>query len=71
MFTHVPWFLWPVAAVLELFTNLIEVIFRFFAAVIGFLFILAGILLSLTLIGAILGIPLVSAGLYLMFRSHF
>lgn len=71
MYSHVPWFLWPIAAVAEVFTNLVKTLIAFFSTLLGMVFIIIGILLSLTLIGAILGVPLVATGVYLLFRSHF
>lgn len=71
MYGRIPWFLWPAAAFLELLSNLAKTLLNFFSALLGLLFIVTGILISLTFIGCIIGIPLVSFGLYLMFRSHF
>lgn len=71
MYSHVPWFLWPIAAVIEVFTSLMKTIAAFLGTLLGMTLIVFGILLSLTLIGAIVGIPLVVFGLYLLYRSHF
>lgn len=66
---HVPWYIWPFWAILRFIGFIIEMTGRLVGAILGFVFIVLGVLLSLTLIGAIIGIPLAAFGLVLFFRS--
>ena len=56
--SHTPWFLWPFVALWKLLAVIVEMTGRFVAMVLGLVFIVVGIIVSLTLIGAIIGIPL-------------
>lgn len=67
----IPWFLWPFAAIWKLLAVIAEMTGRFLAMVLGLVFMLAGVLVSLTLIGAIVGIPLALIGLLLLLRGIF
>lgn len=67
----VPWILWPFYAVARLITGILKLTGRLFAAVIGFVLLVAGVALSITIIGAILGIPMIIFGLMLMVRAIF
>ena len=67
----VPWFLWPFWALWKLVTGILILTGRFAAVIIGLVLILAGDLLSLTIIGAIIGVPLLIIGLLLVFRGLF
>jgi hypothetical protein len=70
---RIPWFLWPFVALLRLILGLVVGIItltgRFVAVVIGLVLILAGVLVSLTVVGAIVGIPLALFGLLLVFKG--
>ena len=68
---RIPWYLWPLAALWKLLAVIVEMTGRFVAMVIGILLIVAGVLVSLTIVGAIIGIPLAIVGLLLMFRGMF
>lgn len=68
---HIPWVLWPFAAIWKLLAVIVEMTGRFIAMVLGMVLMLAGVLLSLTLIGAIVGIPLGLVGLLLLLRGVF
>ncbi len=65
--TH--WLLWPVVALWRLLAGIIDLTGRFVAILLGFIFLVVGILISLTIVGAILGIPLALFGLLLMVRG--
>ena len=69
--SHIPWYLWPFAALWKLLAVIVEMTGRFVAMVLGIVFIVVGILVSLTIIGAIVGIPLVVIGLLLLLRGIF
>ena len=68
---HVPWFLWPFYAIWRLVVFIIEMTGRLVGLILGAVFILVGVVLSLTVVGAVLGIPLALFGLLLMVRSIF
>lgn len=68
---HIPWFLWPFAALWKLLAVIVELTGRFVAMVLGFVFIVVGVIVSLTIIGAIVGVPLAIIGLLLLLRGIF
>ena len=68
---HIPWYLWPFAALWKLLAVIVEMTGRFVAMVLRVVFFIVGIIVSLTLIGAIVGIPLALVGLLLFFRGLF
>lgn len=66
-----PWFLWPFVALWRLLATIVEMTGRFLAMVLGLVLMLVGVLLSLTVIGAIVGIPLAIVGFLLFVRGIF
>ena len=68
---HTPWFLWPFVAIWKLLSTIVELTGRFLALVLGFVFILVGAIISLTIVGAIVGIPLAIIGVLLILRGIF
>ncbi len=66
-----PWFLWPFIAIWRLVTTIIELTGRFVAILLGFVLFVIGAILSLTIVGAIVGIPLMIFGGMLMVRGIF
>jgi len=64
---HVPWYLWPFAAIWKLLFVIVELTGRFVAMVLGIVFIVVGVIVSLTIIG----IPLAVIGLLLLLRGIF
>ena len=68
---HIPWYLWPFVAVWRLISTIFEMTGRFAAMVLGLVFILVGVIISLTIVGAIVGIPLVIVGVLLFLRGIF
>ena len=68
---HIPWYLWPFAALWKLLSIIVELTGRFVAMVLGIIFIVVGLIISLTVIGAVLGIPLALIGLLLLLRGIF
>jgi hypothetical protein len=69
--SHTPWFLWPFVAIWRLLAMIVEMTGRFVAMVLGIVFILVGVLVSLTVVGAIVGLPLALIGLLLFLRGLF
>jgi hypothetical protein len=68
---HVHWFWWPLIALWRLLATIVELTGRFIAIVLGLVLMLAGFLVSLTIIGAIVGIPLIIIGFMLAIRGIF
>jgi hypothetical protein len=68
---HVPWFLWPFVALWRLLATIVELTGRFVAMVLGIVLIIVGGIVSLTIVGAIVGIPLAFIGLLLLLRGIF
>jgi hypothetical protein len=68
---HIPWYLWPFAAIWKLLAVIVELTGRFVAMVLGIVLILVGVIVSLTIVGAIVGVPLAIVGLLLLFRGMF
>jgi len=69
--SHIPWYLWPFAAVWKLLAIIVELTGRFVAMIIGIVLIVIGIIISLTIIGAIVGVPLAVVGLLLFLKGIF
>ncbi|HRJ55026.1 MAG TPA: hypothetical protein PK152_20130 [Anaerolineales bacterium] len=68
---HIPWYLWPFAAIWKLLAVIVEMTGRFVAMVLGIVLVIVGVLVSLTIVGAIVGVPLALIGLLLFFRGLF
>ena len=68
---HIPWYLWPFAAIWKLLAVIVEMTGRFVAMVLGIVLFIVGVIVSLTLVGAIVGVPLALIGLLLFFRGLF
>jgi len=69
--SHIPWVLWPFAALWKLLAVIVEMTGRFVAMILGIVLIIAGVIVSLTIVGAIVGIPLAVIGLLLLLRGIF
>ena len=68
---RIPWYLWPFVAIWRLLAAIVELTGRFLAMVLGIVFIVVGVIVSLTVVGAIVGIPLALIGLLLFLRGLF
>lgn len=68
---QIPWYLWPFAAIWKLLAVIVEMTGRFVAMVLGIVLLIVGVIVSLTIIGAIVGVPLAVIGLLLFFRGMF
>lgn len=68
---QIPWYLWPFAAIWKLLAVIVEMTGRFVAMVLGIVLLIVGVIVSLTIIGAIVGVPLAIIGLLLFFRGMF
>ncbi|MEW6405087.1 MAG: hypothetical protein AB1649_25095 [Chloroflexota bacterium] len=69
--SHVPWYLWPFVAIWRLLAVIVEMTGRFVAMVLGIVLVIVGVIVSLTIVGAIVGVPLALVGLLLFFRGLF
>ena len=69
--TRVAWYVWPFWALWRLVTWIVVLVGRVIAVVLGGVLMLAGFLVSLTVIGAILGVPLAILGFLLVLRGLF
>ncbi len=69
--SKIHWLLWPFAALWNLLCWILQVTGRLIAAILGLVIFIVGIVLTLTVIGAIVGIPLAIFGLLLMVRAIF
>jgi hypothetical protein len=67
----VPWPLWPFWALWRLIVGIVEFTGRLVAVVLGFVLLVVGSILTVTVIGAILGVPLLFVGLLLVLRGIF
>jgi len=68
---HIPWYLWPFAAIWKLLAVIVELTGRLVAMILGIVLMLVGGLVSLTVVGAIVGIPLAIIGLLLFLKGIF
>lgn len=68
---HIPWYLWPFVAIWKLLAVIVELTGRFVAMVLGIVLVVVGVIVSLTIVGAIVGVPLAFIGLLLFFRGLF
>jgi len=66
-----PWILWPFVAIWRLVTWILEFTGRLVAIVLGAILLILGTLISMTGIGAVIGIPMILFGLLLVVRGFF
>jgi hypothetical protein len=65
------WIAWPFKIFWHLIATIVRLTGRMLAAVLGAVLMLAGVLVSLTVVGAIIGIPLAVIGLLIILRGLF
>ena len=68
---NTPWFLWPFQAIGRFIGWIVALVGRAMAVILGFIFLVLGAILTVTVIGAILGVPLVILGLLMILRGLF
>ncbi len=68
---RIPWLLYPFWLIWRLIVWIIEGVGRVIGAVIGLVLMIAGVVVSLTVVGLIVGVPLFIFGLMLIRRSLF
>ncbi len=69
--TRIPWILWPFYAVRRLLTFILNITGRIICAFIGIVLMAAGISITLSIVGAPLGIPMAAFGFLLLVRALF
>ncbi len=69
--SNLPILLWPFYAVWRLLTFVLNVIGRLVSALLGIGLMIAGVAITLSVVGAPLGIPLASLGFLLLIRALF
>jgi hypothetical protein len=69
--SHTPWFLWPFAALWDLLGFLLRLTGRLILAVLALLFMVLGVVLTMTVLGAPVGIPFAVFGMVLLVRALF
>ena len=67
----IPRFLWPFYALWRLLTFILNATGRLVLAVLGIALMVVGLVISLTVVGAPLGLPLAILGLLLLLRAFF
>jgi hypothetical protein len=68
---HTHWILWPFVALWKLLAGLIGLTGRLVAVILGAVLMLVGGIVSLTVVGAVIGIPLAVLGLLIVLRGLF
>jgi hypothetical protein len=68
---HVPILLWPFYAIWRLLTFVLELIGRLLCASLGIGLMIAGVAITLSIVGAPVGIPLAALGFLLVTRAIF
>jgi hypothetical protein len=66
-----PWFLWPFVAIWRLVAGIVELTGRLVAVILGAVFMIVGAIVSVTVIGAVIGIPLAILGFLMILRGLF
>ena len=66
-----PWIFWPFVALWDLIAWIVRLVGRLLAVVLGSILMILGLLLSITVIGAFLGVPMAALGFLLVMRGLF
>ena len=67
----IPFLLWPFWALFQLTLWILKFTGRLVGAILGLVLVIAGVVLTITVIGAIVGVPLIVLGFMLMGKSIF
>lgn len=68
---RVPILLWPFYAIWRLLTFILNVVGRLLCALLGLAIMIAGVVITMSVVGAPVGIPLATLGLLLLIRAIF
>ncbi|MCZ6653712.1 MAG: hypothetical protein O7D91_11885 [Planctomycetota bacterium] len=69
--THIPLLLWPFYAIWRLLTFVLNVAGRLICSILGIVIMIAGVAITMSIVGAPIGIPLASLGFLLLVRALF
>lgn len=69
--SNVPILLWPFYAIWRLLTFILNLIGRVISALLGIALMVGGVAITLSVVGAPIGIPLASLGFLLLIRALF
>jgi hypothetical protein len=69
--TRVPVLLWPFYAIWRLLTFVLNVVGRLICSILGLGIMIVGIAITMSVVGAPIGIPLASLGFLLLIRAVF
>jgi hypothetical protein len=69
--SQVPWILWPFYAFWKLLSLILNITGRIICALLGIAMMVAGSAISLSVIGAVVGLPLAAFGFLLTVRALF
>jgi len=64
-----PWYLWPFVAIWNLVVYIVSLTGRLVAILLGLALMLLGAILTVTIVGAIVGVPLAVIGFLLVIRG--
>lgn len=64
-----PCLLWPFVAILKLVASIVSLTGRLLAVLLGLVLFIAGAILTVTIVGAVVGIPLAMFGIMIMVRG--
>ena len=70
-YKQTPWILWPFTALWRLVSWILALTGRFIIILLGIIFMVVGVLVTMTIIGAFVGVPLFLFGVLLVFRGLF
>ncbi len=68
---YIPWILWPFYAIWRVLTFILELTSRIIAAIIALALMAAGVSITLSVVGAPLGISIAAFGFLLLVRALF
>ncbi len=68
---RIPWFLFPFWLIWKLVTGIVEFTGRIIAIGLGFVLMVVGILVSATIVGLIVGLPMIFIGILLVLQGIF
>jgi len=68
---RIHWLLWPFVAIWRLVAGIVELTGRLVAVILGAAFMIVGAIISVTVIGAVVGIPLGILGFMMVLRGLF
>ncbi len=68
---QIPWILWPFYAIWRIVTFIFELTGRIICAIIGLALMAAGVAITITVVAAPIGIPIVAFGFLLLVRALF